>query len=174
MTRKHKGTSELAILAEDLPARARVCLTLLAADIALQHLQRSPEFDLARNALAPALKWQKGERVDLDKWADMLEAEETSLAFAELRAQDRSATESLALCVLTYPAFYAAHHAFRESDRRAWGALTEVSEMTLDDLDKDLRALAPSATAFMTKAAAYLKQNPDASFGQLKARINRD
>jgi hypothetical protein len=47
MTQELKGRSELAKLADDLPVRARVCLTLLAGDVALQHLEGSPEFDLA-------------------------------------------------------------------------------------------------------------------------------
>ncbi len=73
MTMEYKGTSELAILADDLPVRARVCLTLLTADVALQFLRKSPDFHLARDTLTFALKWQKGDHVDLNKWEDMLE-----------------------------------------------------------------------------------------------------
>lgn len=39
MIREFKGTSEFALLADELPVRARVCLALFAAEIALHHLK---------------------------------------------------------------------------------------------------------------------------------------
>jgi hypothetical protein len=173
MTVEFKGTSEFAILAEGLPVRARVCLTLLAADIALQHLQQSPDVHLARDTLAFALNWQKGARVDLNKWDAMLDDEETGIAWAEVRAQARSKEESLAWCVLTYPIYYAAYHAFRAENRPLSGMFDNVDEDVLDYLDKDLRTLSPSSMVLMPRAAAYLRQYPEVSFAQLKAQMSK-
>ena len=173
MTTEYKGTSELALLADGLPVRARVGFTLLAADIALQHLQRSPDFHLARKTLTFALNWQKGARVDLDKWEGMLDDEETGLAWAEVRAQARSKEESLAWCVLTDAIYYAAYHAFRAANRPLSGMFDNLDEDVLDSLDRDLRALAPSSIMLMPRAAAYLRQHPEISFARLKAQMSK-
>jgi hypothetical protein len=66
MIREFKGTSEFARLADELPVRARVCLALFAAEIALQYLQSSPDFNLARNSLNLALNWQSGDPTNPD------------------------------------------------------------------------------------------------------------
>ncbi len=173
MRQELKGNSELAMLADGLPVRARVCLTLLAADIALRHLQGSPDLHLALDTLAFALNWQKRARVDIDKWENMLDNEETGLAWAEVRAQERSKEESLAWCVLTTPIYYAAYHAILAANRPLSGSFCNTDEIALDDLEEDLRKLEPSSMALMHQAAAYLRQHPDALFAQLKAHLSK-
>lgn len=66
MTKEFKGTSQLAMLADALPVRARVSLVLFAAERALQYLQSSPDFNLARNSLNLALNWQSGDPTNPD------------------------------------------------------------------------------------------------------------
>jgi hypothetical protein len=168
-----KGTSELAVLADGLPVRARVCFTLLAADIALQHLQQSPDFHLARKTLTFALNWQKGAGVDLNKWEDMLDDEKTGIAWAEVRAQARSKEESLAWRVLTYSIYYTAYHAFRAANRPLSGMFDNLDEDVLDDLDGDVRRLAPSSMVLMPRAAAYLRDHPEVSFARLKSQMSK-
>jgi hypothetical protein len=173
MIREFKGTSQLAMLADALPVRARVCLALLAAELGLHHLQSSPDFRLARDALAMVLSWHQGERVDLDRLEHRLDAEETSLSFASMRAEARSAGEYRAWHVLANAIDYVGYHAFRAADRDPWSALGNIDERVLDSLDKDLRALEPSSMALMTRAAAYLKQHPDVRVARLKAHLLR-
>ena len=94
MTKEYKGKSQFAMLADALPVRARACLAILASEVALPHLQQSPDLELARAPLNFALTWHRGETVDLDDWEELLEAEESSLSFAETRAHSKE--ESLA------------------------------------------------------------------------------
>ncbi|HEY1545624.1 MAG TPA: hypothetical protein VGG01_24745 [Xanthobacteraceae bacterium] len=169
MTRELKGESEVAMLAEGLPVRSRVCLTLLAADFALQRLRGSPEFNLARDTLTMALNWQKGERADLDKWDNLFK---DTLGFASLRASKRSTAEGLAWCVLEYPICHTAFHVFRTENLPVPLSIPTVESLILDDLDKDLRALEPSSMALMSRAAAYLTKHPNASLAQLKVHVS--
>jgi hypothetical protein len=173
MIDESKRSSQLAIMAEALPVRARVCLVLLAAGVALDHLRTSPEFSLACDALTLALMWQEGKPVDPDKLGEVLEAEESGIAFAMLRAEERSEQEFLAWCAFGNAIYYCAYHAFRAANREPWGSIGEVTEIALDYLDKDLRALEPSATALMARAGAYLKQHPGVTLAQLKAQMAR-
>ena len=174
MTGEFNGKSRLAMLADTLPIRARISLALLAADVALRHLQTSPDFGLARDALIPVSNWHQGERVDLDRLESMLDAEETSLSFAALRGQDRSEREFRAWCVVGNAVDYVAYHAFRAENRTPWSSLSEIDEGVLDSLDRDLRALEPSSMTLIARAAAYLKQDPDAPLSRIKAHLLRD
>ena len=171
MIREPNCQSPLAVLAAALPVRARACLALLAADMALHHLRTSPEFNLARDGLNLALKWHQGESVDPDKLGEALEAEESGIAFAMLRAEGRSQQELLAWYVLGNAIYYSAYHAFRAANRNPWGSIGEVNEGALDHLDRDLRALEPSSMARMTRAAAYLKRYPNAPLSRVEAHI---
>jgi hypothetical protein len=171
MMREFKGTSEFALLADQLPMRARVCLALFAAHIALHHLQSSPDFRRARDGLNLAINWQRGEPIDPDTLEDALEHEEDGLVFASLKA--RSEEERLAWCVVQYAIYYAAYHAFRAANRDPWGATSEVDEVALDHLDKDLRALDPSSMTLMARGAAYLEQHPNVTLAQLEAQISK-
>jgi len=159
------------MLTDALPLRARVSLALLAAETALQHLRSSPDFGLARDALILVSNWHQGESIDLDGLECRLDAEETSLSFAALRAQARSEGEFRAWCVLGNAIDYVGYHAFRAENRTPWSSLSEIDERVLDHVDKDLRVLDPSSTALMTRAAAYLKQHPDAPVAWLEAHI---
>jgi len=173
MIEESKGSSQLAITADTLPIRARVCLALLAASIALEHLRTSPEFSLARDALTLALIWQEGKPVDPDKLGEALEAEENGIAFAMLRAEERSEQELLAWYVFGNAIYYCAYHAFHAANREPWGSIGEVTEIALDYLDKDLRALEPSSTALMARAGAYLEQHPNATLAQLEGQVSK-
>jgi hypothetical protein len=171
MTREFKGTSQFAVMVEDLPLSARISLALLAADLALPHLQRSPDIHLAREALNSALNWHQGKPVDLARWEDVLEAEETSLAFASGRAEARSKEEYLAWVLLGNAIDYVAYRAFVAENRIPQTSLDNIDDRQLDTVDRDLRALDPSAMTLMTRAAAYLKQHPDIHLAQLKAQM---
>jgi hypothetical protein len=173
MTKEFKGTSQLAMLADALPVRARVSLVLFAAERALQYLQSSPDFNLARDALALVSNWHQGKPVDLDELEARLEAEETSLSFAALRGKERSEEELRAWCVLANAIDYVAYRAFRAENRTPWSSLSEIDETVLDALDNDLRALQLSSMALMTRAAVYLKQYPNVTLAQLKVQISK-
>jgi len=164
-----KGTSQLAMLADMLPVRARACLALLAGDLGLQHLQGSPEFELARDTMTLALKWQKGEPVDLEVLDDMLEGEDPSISSAAANGQTRSKKEALAWCVFGNALSYVIYRAYRLANAPLRGHLNQADEPIFDHLDRDLRELVPSSMALMSRAAAYLKQHPNALLAQLKA-----
>ena len=168
MIREFKGASELAILADDLPVRARVCLTLLAADLALHYLQSSPDVSLARDAITLARRWHDGEIVDPHSFEDAFASEDdTGIAHAAIRARS-------AWLVVQSAILYTAHHAFRTAKQDPGALVNEVNERVLDQLDKDLRALDPSSMALMTRAAAYLRQHQAAPLDELKAYLSRD
>ena len=171
MTREFKGTSEFTRLAEDLLVPARICLALLAADLALPHLRRSPDIHLAREALSYALNWHQGKPVDLGRWEDVLEAEETSMMFAGDRARARSKEEHLAWVLLGNAIDYVAYRVFLAENRTPQTSLDNIDDRQLNVVDRDLRALDPSSMALMTKAAAYLKRHPNAQLAQVKAQI---
>lgn len=173
MTQEFKGTSELAMLTDALPVHARVSLVLFVAERALQYLHSSPDFGLARDALALVSDWHHGKPIDLDGLECQLEDEETSLSFAALRGKERSEGELRAWCVLGNAIDYVAYRAFRAANRTPWSSLSEIDESVLDHLDKDLRALEPSSMALMARAAAYLKQHPDVTLAQLQAQISK-
>ena len=171
MTGEFNSKSQLAMLADALPVRARICLALFAADVAFRHLQTSPDFRLARDALIPVLNWHEGEPVDLDRLESMLDAEQTSLSFAVLRGKERSEREFRAWCVLGNAVDYVAYHAFQAANRTPWSSLSEIDESVLDSLDRDLRALEPSLMTLIARAAAYLEQDPDAPLSGVKAHL---
>jgi len=168
-----KGASQLAVLADALPVRTRVCLALLAADLGLQHLQGSPEFGLARDMMTLALNWQKGDPVDLEVLDDMLEGEDPSISFAAMRAQERSKKEALAWRVSGNALSYVIYRAYRLANAPLRGHLNQAHERIFDTLDRDLRELEPSSMALMSRAAAFLKQHPNASLTQLKAHLSK-
>lgn len=90
MIEESRGSSQLAIMADTLPVRARVCLALLAASIALDHLRTSAEFSFARDALTLGQMWQEGKPVSPDELAEPIEGEESRIAFAMMRPDERS------------------------------------------------------------------------------------
>src|SRR5262249_25482865 len=142
---------------------ARICLALLAAEIALPYLHQSPDIRLARGALREALNWHLGKPVDLKKWEDSLEAEESSTMFASDRARRLRSDEQefRAWAVLGNAIDYVAYRAFLSQKRRPQTSLVNIDDKTiLDDVDKYLQALDPSAMAVMMRATAYLKQHP--------------
>jgi hypothetical protein len=173
MTRERKGTSQLALMAEDLPLPARICLALFAALIGLHHLQQSPEIRLARQALRDALNWHQGNAVDLSRWEDLLEAEESATMFASQRARKRSEQEFRAWQVLGNSIDYVAYRAFRAENRRPRTALVDLDDTILDHVDKYLQALDPSSMALIARATAYLKEHPNAKLAQVKAQVLR-
>jgi len=173
MIEESSDSSQLAIMADTLPVRARVCLALLAAGIALHHLRASPEFSVARDGLTLALMWQQGEPVDPDKLGQALEGEESGIAFAMLRAEQRPERELLAWYVFGDAIYYCAYHAFRAANRQGWGSIGEVTEEALDYLYRDLGALEPSSMPLMASAVAYLKQHPNVTVAQLEDEISK-
>lgn len=168
-----KGTSQLAMLADTLPVRARACLALLLADLGLQHLQSSTEFKLAQDAMTLALKWYNGEPVDVEVLDDMLEGEDPSISYAAMMAQAHSEKEALAWRLFGNALSYVIYRAYRLANLPMRNSLGAVDETIFDDLDRDLRELVPSSLPLVSRAAAYLKQHPNASFAQLKAQVSK-
>jgi hypothetical protein len=117
--------------------------------------------------------WQEGKPVSPDDLGEAVEGEESRIAFAIMRPDERSEHELLAWYVLADGIYYCAYHAFRAVGRDGWGSIGEVTEMALDEMDKDLRALEPSSTALMARAGTYLKQHPSVTLAQLKAQISK-
>jgi hypothetical protein len=65
---------------------------------------------------------------------------------------------------------YVAYRAFRAENRLPRTALVDLDDTILDHVEERLQALDPSSMAVMTRAAAYLKQHPNAKLAQVKAQ----
>jgi hypothetical protein len=169
-----KGTGQLAMLADALPTKARVCLGILVAEIALVHLRRSPDLGLARTPLNFALDWHRGESVDFDRLEETIELEESSLLFAEARARHRHCEkESLAWVLFGGAIAYVVYVAAQATGHVLWTSLNSIDESVLDDVERSLRELEPSAMELMARAAAFLRQYPDAPVAQLEALMTK-
>ncbi len=66
MTGDIEGSSELAHLAQQLPARGRIGLAVVMACLALNRLRGLPDYSLARHAFELTRRWFDGERFDPD------------------------------------------------------------------------------------------------------------
>lgn len=171
MTQEAKGTSQTAVLADDLPARARVGLALVAAKLALPLLSHSPNAPLAKRIFELARRWHDGEAIAPNLFVDTLEPEEgVGIALAELNAP--SDQERLAWLALACAAYYAAHHAHVQVGYPPSETVCEVDERILDELDRASRTLSPAFMQVMALAAGFLKRRPNASFAEIQMAIS--
>jgi len=166
-----KGESPLARLADPLPARARIGLAVVAADLALAHLRDSPDLSVAHTVFELARRWFDGARFDADRFADALDPESgraTEICAVEAKTQE----ERSAWLALDSAVAYVAFHAYRELGQIPAPGFSEVDETILDELDKAMRAISPGFMKTMKKAAEYLAGEPGASFPQLKPAMS--
>jgi hypothetical protein len=171
MTQKSRGTSQFALLADSLPVRARIGLTLVAADVALDRLKSSPHFPIARAAFDLARRWYDGQRFDPELFEDAV-APESGRGVALCAVEAKSEDEEAAWGAVDCAALYTACHAFRALGKLPSPLVSEVDEDVLDELDKSLHLVSPDLIITVLKAAEYLKRDPDVSFSQLKSSIS--
>jgi hypothetical protein len=172
MTREFKGTSPFALLADRLPVRARIGLTLVASDLALRELKSSPNFPIARTAFERARRWFDGDRFNPDLLADAVSSErDKGTTLCELEA--KSEPEISAWGVLGSALAYTAFHAYRATGDCPDPMVSEVDENVLDEIDKSMRIIAPDFIITMKKAAGILERIPELSFAQLMAEVSK-
>jgi immunity protein Imm6 of predicted polymorphic toxin system len=172
MTKEFKGTSPLALRAKSLPVRARVGLTLVAAESALDHLKSSHNLPIARAAFEIVRRWYDGERFDPDHFADAIHGEcNEGIDICAQEAQ--SEPDIFSWLVLESALLYTAFHAYRAAGEYPSPRFFDVDEHLLDELDRELRAISPGLVDKVARAAEYLKQHPDASFARLKSKLSQ-
>jgi hypothetical protein len=171
MTQKFRGKSQFALLADSLPVRARIGLTLVAADLALDRLRSSRHHPIARAAFELARRWYDGQRFDPDLFEDAIAPESgrgVALCAVEAESEDEEAAWGTVDCAALYTAF----HAFRALGKSPSPLVSEIDEDVLDELDKSLHLVSPDLIVRVLKAAEYLRHDPGASFSQLKSSIS--
>jgi hypothetical protein len=162
------ASSRLRAAAEQLPARARIGLTLVAGELALSHLKWSPDYPLAESAVELARRWYDGERFDPDIFDDVMMGEpDRSLVDCEIEA--KSLIDRSAWMILEGTVAYTAFEACREVGATPSEPICEVDETIFDVIESDLHVLSPTALDTVLRAVEPLKRNPDLSFAQLKA-----
>jgi hypothetical protein len=170
MTKQFKGTSQLALVAEDLPVRSRIGLTLVAADLALNRLRSSHNFPIAQAAFELPRQWYDGDRFPPDLFEDALWNEhDRGLCLCEIAA--KSEREKAAWCVVGSAILYTAFHAYQAIGGFPSAVVSEVEENELDELDRELRLISPALINVVIKAADVIRQHPDISFAQLKSSL---
>jgi hypothetical protein len=170
MKNERKGTSALAALADGLPVRARVGLALIAADIAMSFLETSRHLSEAASAFDVARRWFDGEAVSTDQIQDTLYGEDSGLSLTLVYVDEKQ--EEAALLTLASALLYTAHHAYLRAGGTFNASVNEVDERELDEIDRSLWIIAPTAASRLQTAAQYLRTHPDASFRDLKAGIS--
>ncbi len=108
-----KGTSPLAVLADNLPVRSRVGLALVAGDMALGFLGTSPNRQVAASGLDLARRWFDGDAVDPEQIQDALYDEESGIALVITFVEEKQ--EKAALITLACVLLYTAYHAFQRT-----------------------------------------------------------
>jgi hypothetical protein len=170
MTKQFKGTSPLAQLADELPVRSRIGLTLVAADLALNQLRSSQNFPVAKAAFELARRWYDRDRFPPDLFEDALwDENDKGLCLCAMAAQ--SEREIAAWCVVGSAVLYTAFHAYQAVGEFPSAVVLEVEEDELDEVDKQLHEISPSLINVVIKAADVVRQHPDISFAQLKSNL---
>jgi hypothetical protein len=173
MTTDIEGTSDLARLAQQLPARGRVGLAVVMACLALNRLRGLPDYSLARHAFELTRRWFDGERFDPDRFEDTLQDDDNEgidkrMFFAQ------SSHERATWVMLGNAVAYTAFHAYQAIGKCPGPLAGEIDESNLDDIDKELRAVSPHFIRIVAQAAECLEEDPAISFAQLRAKLSRD
>jgi hypothetical protein len=173
MTSDIEGTSDLARLARQLPARGRVGLAVVMACLALNRLRGLPDYSLARHAFELARRWFDGERFDPDRFEETLrdhdnEGIDKRIYFAQ------SPQEEAVWAMLGNAVAYTGFHAYQAVGKDPAPTVSEIDESCLDPIDKELRAVSPHFAKVVAEAAQFLKEEPAISFTQLSAKLSRD
>ncbi len=167
-------TTALGKLASTLPARSRVGLALIAGALALDYLKPYRNYSIGRYAFDLARRWYDGEAVSPRAMEESLhdESDEGVLVCAQ---ESRSRQDLPAWLVLASALYYTAYQAYRKAGERPGPLVFEVDETELDELDKQLRALSPTAISAVESAAQHLTMwAPRLPFAQLKAKVLSD
>jgi hypothetical protein len=167
-----KGRSELALMAEHLPVRGRIGLAVMAADLALHHLEPLRSFPLAQKAFELARCSFDGGPVDPDRFEEAIHNErDEGIAICAQHA--KSEPEISAWLALGSALLYVAFHAYRALGQFPTPLVYDVEEDELDALDGYLKAISPGSFGTLGKAVRILERNEGLSFAQLKAAISK-
>src|SRR5262249_27752297 len=173
MTTDIEGSSDLANLARQLPARGRIGLAVVMACLALNRLRGLPDYSLARRAFELTRRWFDGERFDPDRFEDALEDDDNEgLDKCMYLAQSRQ--EQIVWVLLGNAVAYAGFHAYQAIGKTPGPNVGEIDESCLDPFDEELRRVSPHFGKIVAQAAEYLKADPAISFVQLRTKLSRD
>jgi Immunity protein Imm6 len=168
MNTPHKGESPLALIADGLPARGRIGVVLMMADLALSRLHGSPDFPFARSAFDLCRRWYDGERFDPDRFEEAY-ADEDGGGLAGGAMNARSQSELTAWNVLASAIMYIAFQARRELGRYPAPMLSEMESDELNQMYRHMQTISPMFIETARRAAKLLGQKQEPSFDQLKA-----
>lgn len=171
MTRASEGSSDLARLALQLPARGRVGLAVVMACLALNRLRGQPDYSLARHAFELTRRWFDGERFNPGRLEDTLQDDDDE-GIDTRKDFSQSPHERATWVMLGNAVAYIAFHAYQSIGR--YPSICYVDESNLDDIDKELRAVSPHFVRVVAQAAECLKEDPAVSFAQLRRKLSRD
>jgi hypothetical protein len=173
MTSDIEGSSELARLARQLPARGRIGLAVVMACLALNRLHGLPDHSLARHAFELTRRWFDGERFDPDRFEDALEDDDNEgLDKRKFLAQSRQ--EQMVWVLLANAVAYTGFHACQAIGKQPGPNVSEIDESFLDPFDEELRRASPHFAKIVAQAAEYLEADPAISFSQLRTKLSRD
>jgi hypothetical protein len=172
MIKQFKGTGPLALRADRLPARPRVGLMLIRAQLALDSLRLSHDFPIAHSAFELARRWYDKDRISPTQIEDAL-AHEYNKGVVDCELAARSEPELSAWLVIEDTLLYTAFHATKEAGEHPSSLISNVEENIFDDFEGHMRGLSPMTVDFLFQAADLLSHCPHASFAQLKSMIYR-
>src|SRR5215831_7240335 len=142
MNKPRKGTSPLALAIESLPVRGRMGVVLMMADLALERLESSPDFQFAGTAFDLCRRWYDGERFDTDRFEEAY-ADDDGGGLVCGAGNARSQSELAAWGVLASAIMYIAFQAYREVGSQPTPILSAVEEDELDELYRQMQANSP-------------------------------
>ena len=173
MMENSEGNSDLARLTQLLPARGQIGLTTMLAYLALNRLRGLPEYPLARHAFELTRRWFDGERFSPDLFEDTLEDEDhegiTKCASVAATKDARSAWTLLSNAV-SYTAFLA----YKMVGSHPSPGISDVNEWCLGIFDRSIRSVSPQFMNVIAEATEYLREEPAASFAQLRTKLSRE
>jgi len=173
MTPDIEGTSDLARLAQQLPARGRVGLAVIMACLALNLLRGLPDYSLARHAFELTRRWFDGERFDPDRFDGTLRDHDNE-GIDKCMHLAQSPHEQAAWILLGNAVAYTGFHAYQAIGKHPGPTVGEIDESCLDPFDKELRDVSPHFMRIVAQATECLKEDPAVSFAQLRAKLSRD
>lgn len=173
MTKNFEDNRDLARLTQLLPARGQIGLTAVLAYLALNHLRGMPDYPLAQHAFELTRRWFDGERFNPDRFEDALQDEDNEgIGKFEHVAPTKEARAAWTL--LGDAVAYTAFLAYQTTGQHPSPGICDVDESCLDDFDRSIRAVSPQFVNVIAEAAEYLREEPEASFVQLKTKLSRE